>query len=89
MMAAFSLAVGQIEDMAKDSADRSARCVQDTKRLAFDNRHDQSQRSMRPARAGAATGHSTGHGIGASAPRITRILTKVSARLRASMVNKT
>ena len=85
VMAAFGLAVGQIEDMAKDPANRGARGVQDTKRLAFDNRHDQSQHSMRPARAGAATGH----GIGASAPRITRILRKVSARLRASMVNKT
>ena len=45
MMAAIGLAVGEIEDMAEDAADRRARRVQDTKRLTFDNGHDQNQRS--------------------------------------------
>ncbi len=34
MVAAVGLAVGEIEDVAEDAADRRARRVQDTKRLA-------------------------------------------------------
>ena len=45
VMAAVGLAVGEIEDMTEDAADGRARRVQDTKRLAFDHRHDQNQRS--------------------------------------------
>ena len=45
MVAAVGLAVGEIEDMAEDAADGRARRVQDAKRLAFDNGHDQNQRS--------------------------------------------
>ena len=45
MVAAIGLAVGEIEDMAEDAADGRARRVQDTKRLAIDDRHDQNQRS--------------------------------------------
>jgi hypothetical protein len=33
MVAAFGLSVGQIQDVAKDSADRRAHRMQDTKRL--------------------------------------------------------
>ena len=45
VMAVVGLAVGEIEDMAKDAADGRARRVQDTKRLAVNDRHDQNQRS--------------------------------------------
>ena len=45
VMAAVGLAVGEIEDMAENPADRRARCVQDTKRLTVNERHDQNQRS--------------------------------------------
>ena len=44
MMAAIGLAVGEIEDVAEDAADRRAHRVQDTKRPAIDNGHDQNQR---------------------------------------------
>ena len=52
MVAAVGLAVGEIEDMAEDAADGRTRRVQNTKRLAIDNGHDQNQRS--PAGAGVA-----------------------------------
>ena len=45
VMAAVGLAVGEIEDMAENAADRRARGVQDTKRLTVNERHDQNQRS--------------------------------------------
>jgi len=45
VMAAVGLAVGQIQDMAKNSTDRRARCVKDTKRPSVNHRHDQNQRS--------------------------------------------
>jgi hypothetical protein len=45
--------------VAKDAAHGRARCVQDTKRLALDNGHDQSRRprqeSIPPGIAGATT----------------------------------
>jgi len=66
VMTAVGLAIGQIQNMTKNPAHRRARRVQDTKRLAFDDSHDQRQR---PVRAGAATGL----WLGTSAPRITRI----------------
>jgi hypothetical protein len=68
VMAAVGLAVGEIEDMAENAADRPARGVQDTKRLTVDERHDQNQR------APASTSAATGHGIGAGTPRIMGIL---------------
>ncbi len=59
MVATVGLAVGEIEDMAKDAADGRARRVQDTKRPAIDNGHDQNRRPRRapmpPAIAGATT----------------------------------
>ena len=45
VMAAIGLAVGEIEDVAEDSADRRAHRVQDTKRLICNRGHDQNQRS--------------------------------------------
>jgi hypothetical protein len=72
-MAAVGLAIGEIEDMAENAADRRARGVQDPKRLTVDERHDQNQRA--PASRYAATGH----GIGAGTPRIAGILKKLSA----------
>ena len=61
VMAAVGLAVGEIEDMTEDAADRRARRVQDTKRLAFDHRHDQNQRSptstVSPGLSGGAWRH--------------------------------
>jgi hypothetical protein len=33
VVAAFGLAVGEVQDMAQDAADRRAHCMQDTKRL--------------------------------------------------------
>jgi hypothetical protein len=81
-MAAVGLAVGEIEDMAENAADRRARGVQDPKRLTVDERHDQNQC------AAVSTSAATRHGIGAGRPRITGILKKVAARLRPSMVNK-
>ena len=45
MMAAIGLSVGEIEDVAEDAADRRAHRVQDTKRLIFNQGHDQNQRS--------------------------------------------
>ena len=45
VMAAVGLAVGEIEDMAENAADRRARGVQDPKRLTVNERHDQNQRS--------------------------------------------
>jgi hypothetical protein len=40
MMAALDLAIGEIEDMAKDSANRRAHGVQDTKRLIRGEVHE-------------------------------------------------
>ena len=71
VMAAIGLAVGEIEDMAKNAADRRARGVQDAKRLTVDDRHDQNQR------APASTSAATRHGIGAGTPGITKILKKL------------
>ena len=71
VMAAVGLAVGEIEDMAENAADRRARGVQDTKRLTVNERHDQNQR------APASTSAATRHGIGAGTPRITGILKKL------------
>src|SRR6187551_172141 len=71
VMTAVGLAVGEIEDMAENAADRRARGVQDTKRLTVDEGHDQNQR------APASTSAATRHGIGAGTPRIARILKKV------------
>ena len=45
VMAAVGLAVGEIEDVTEDAADRRAHRVQDTKRLIWLRRHDQNQRS--------------------------------------------
>ena len=45
VVAAVGLAVGDVEDMAKDTADRRAYRVQDTKRLIWSAGHDQNQRS--------------------------------------------
>jgi len=70
-MAAVGLAVGEIEDMAENAADRRARGVQDPKRLTIDERHDQNPRTPASTRA------ATGHGIGAGTPRIAGILKKL------------
>ena len=43
MMAAIGLAVGEIEDVAENAADRRAHRVQDAKRLTVDEGHDQNQ----------------------------------------------
>ena len=82
MMAAIGLAVGEIEDMAEDAADRRARGVQDAKRLTVNERHDQNQRT--PTGTSAATGHGRWSGFASHYwnPE------KVVARLRPSMVNK-
>src|ERR1700720_62463 len=45
MVAAVGLAVGEVEDVANNSANRRAHRVQDAKRLTFNDRHDQGQRS--------------------------------------------
>jgi hypothetical protein len=45
VMAFIGLAVGEIQDMAKNAAHRGARRVQDTKGLSVNDRHDQNQRS--------------------------------------------
>ena len=45
MVAAVGLAVGEIQDVTEDSADRRAHRVQDTKRLIWISGHDQNQRS--------------------------------------------
>ncbi len=45
MMAAVGLAVGEVEDVAKDAADGRAHRVQDTKRLVVGHGHGQNQRS--------------------------------------------
>ena len=45
VMAAIGLSVGEIHDVAEDAADRGAHRVQDTKRLTFNQGHDQNQRS--------------------------------------------
>ena len=45
MVAAIGLAVGEVEDVAKDAANGRAHRVQDTKRLSFDDGHAQNQRS--------------------------------------------
>ena len=71
MMAAIGLAVGEIEDMPEDAADRRARGVQDPKRLTVDKRHDQNQRA--PAGARAATEGE----LGAGTPRIAGIPKKL------------
>jgi len=72
VMAAVGLAVGEIEDMSENAADRRPRRVQDPKRLTVDERHDQNQR------APASTGAAIRHGIGADTPRIAGILKKLS-----------
>jgi hypothetical protein len=48
VMAAVGLCVGEIQDVAKDSADRCAHRVQDSKRLVCNNGHVQNRRA--PAR---------------------------------------
>jgi len=45
MMAAVGLSVGEIQDVADNSADRRPHRVQDTKRLIWCLGHDQNQRS--------------------------------------------
>ena len=45
MVAALGLSIGEIQDVAEDSADRRAHRVQDTKRLVWVGGHDQNQRS--------------------------------------------
>ncbi len=45
MMAAIGLAVGEVHDVAENAADRRPHRVQDTKRLTFNQGHDQNQRS--------------------------------------------
>src|SRR3954452_9794372 len=45
VVAAVGLAVGEVEDVAENAANRRAHRVQDTKRLTFNDRHDQNQRS--------------------------------------------
>src|SRR3984957_5312203 len=45
MVAAVGLSVGEVQDVTKDSADRRAHRVQDTKRLIRRHRHDQNHRS--------------------------------------------
>ena len=84
MMAAIGLAVGEIEDMAEDAADRRARRVQDTKRLTVDDRHDQNQRCDGRVCGGIGQAHarSRAHARDRDAqdmngtPRITGILKK-------------
>jgi hypothetical protein len=49
-MATIDLAVGDVEDVAEDAADRSAHGVQDAKRLVGRGGHDQNQRSTANAR---------------------------------------
>ena len=45
MVAAIGLAVGEIDDVPEDAADRRPHRVQDTKRLTSNHGHDQNQRS--------------------------------------------
>src|SRR5206468_2689520 len=45
MVAAVRLAVGEVEDVAENAADRRAHRVQDTKGLVWNACHDQNQRS--------------------------------------------
>src|SRR5665213_1767027 len=45
MVAAVGLAVGQVQDMTEDSANRRANRVEDAKRLIGNGRHGQNQRS--------------------------------------------
>jgi hypothetical protein len=43
MMAAVDLAIGEVEDVTEDSADRCAHGVQDAKRPIWRGGHDQNQ----------------------------------------------
>ena len=45
MVSAVHLTVGEVEDVTEDSADRRAHRVQNTKRLIWNQGHDQNQRS--------------------------------------------
>jgi hypothetical protein len=45
LMAAVGLAIGEVQDMTEDAADRRAHRVQDTKWLFWNRGHDQNQRS--------------------------------------------
>jgi hypothetical protein len=60
-MAAVGLAVGEIEDMSENAADRRARRVQDPKRLTVDERHDQNQRAPASTRAANRTRDRSGY----------------------------
>ena len=42
---AYASAVGKVQDVANDAANRRTRRVQDPKRLGVEHRHDQNQRS--------------------------------------------
>ena len=68
MMAAIGLTVGEIQDVPENAADRRARRVQDTKRLTFNHRHDQNQRSptstVSPGPIGGARRHDEAAGAG-------------------------
>ena len=61
VMAAIGLAVGEVEDVTEDSADRRAHRVQDAKRLIWNRGHDQNQRSptrtVSPGPSGGAERH--------------------------------
>ena len=45
LMAAIGLSIGEVQDVAKDAANRSTQRMQDTKRLTVDHGHDHNQRS--------------------------------------------
>ena len=45
LVAAVDLAIGEVQDMTENGADRRAHRVQDTKRLIWNHGHDQNQRS--------------------------------------------
>ena len=63
MVAAVGLAVGEVEDVTEDAADRRAHRVQDTKRLIWNRGHDQNQRSptrtVSPGPSGVPSGTTT------------------------------
>ena len=92
VMAAVGLAVGEIEDMAENAADRRARGVQDPKRLTVNERHrDRLQIRARSGWVGACSPQAPAQQPDMELGKIRRALRepwKSMPRLRALMVNK-
>jgi hypothetical protein len=86
-MAAVGLPIGEVEDVAKNSADRRAHRVQDTKGAVGRGHGHRSppRANVLAGKAGATSSRQTA----ARTPFIRQPLGKSRFRLRAFMVNKT